>query len=52
MVLIHLNLKYFWKKTNDLITSVTFKTTAKIKKFGFGDWASGKFCMRTFDIKK
>ena len=52
MVLIHLNLKSVWKKTNDLTTSVTFKTTAKIKKFDIKDWASGKFCMKTFDIKK
>ena len=52
MVLIHLNLKSVWKKTNDLTTSVTFKTSAKNKKFGIGDWASGKFCMKTFDIKK
>ena len=52
MVLIHLNLKSVWKKTNDLTTSVTFKTTAKIKKFDIRDWASDKFCMKTFDIKK
>ena len=52
MVLIHLNLKSVWKKTNDLTTSVTFKTTAKIKKFDIRDWASSKFCMKTFDIKK
>ena len=52
MVLIHLNLKSVWKKTNDLTTSVTFKTTAKIKKFDIRDWASGKFCMKTFAIKK
>ena len=52
MVLIHLNLKSVWKKTNDPTTSVTFKTSAKNKKCGIGDWASGKFCMKTFDIKK